>query len=73
MRLQKTEHQEDSYLVLFVKHNQNDRVKDKIDRAFSTYGEKIKVYRKLVLMPKAKRPLGRIRHRFQDNNNIIII
>jgi len=35
--------------------------------AFSTYGERRGVYRVLVGKPEGKRPLGRSRHRREDN------
>jgi len=38
--------------------------------ACSTYGEKRGVYRILVGKPEGKRPLGRPRHRLENNINI---
>jgi hypothetical protein len=35
--------------------------------AFSTHGEKRNTYRILVGKPEEKRPLGRSRHRWEDN------
>ena len=45
---------------------------DKIEKnergvACSTYGERRGVYRVLVEKPERKRPLGRSRHRWEDN------
>jgi hypothetical protein len=36
-------------------------------RACSTNGEKWNAYRIVVRKPKGKRPLGRLRHRWEDN------
>jgi hypothetical protein len=36
-------------------------------RACSTHGEKRNAYRNLVGKPEGKRPLGRRRHRWEDN------
>jgi hypothetical protein len=41
--------------------------KDEIGRACSAYGERRGVYRVLVGKPEGKRPLGRPRHRWEDN------
>jgi len=39
-----------------------------MDRACSAYGgEKRRIYRDLVGKPEGKRPLGRPRHRWEDN------
>ena len=38
-----------------------------MDGACSTYGERRGVYRVLVGKPEGKRPLGRPRHRWEDN------
>jgi len=38
-----------------------------MDRACGTYGERRCVYRVLVGKPEGKRPLGRPRHRWEDN------
>jgi hypothetical protein len=35
--------------------------------AWSTSGEKREIYRILVGKPEEKRPLGRVRHRWEDN------
>jgi len=35
--------------------------------ACSTYGDRIGVYRVMVRNPEGKRPLGRPRHRYEDN------
>jgi hypothetical protein len=37
-------------------------------RACSTYWEGIGVYRNFVGKPEGKRPLGRPRHKWEDNN-----
>jgi hypothetical protein len=42
-------------------------VKEEMDRAFSTNGEKRNAYRILVGKPEEKRPLGRARRRWVDN------
>jgi hypothetical protein len=39
--------------------------------ACSTYGEGIAVYRVLVGKPERKDPLGKPRHRWEDNNRLI--
>jgi hypothetical protein len=36
-------------------------------RAFSTHGEKRRAYRILIGRPEGKRPLGRPRHKCEDN------
>jgi len=41
--------------------------KNEISGAYSTYGERRCVYRVLVGKPEGKRPLGRPRHRWEDN------
>ena len=38
-----------------------------MDGACSAYGERRDVYRVLVGKPEGKRPLGRTRHRWEDN------
>jgi len=38
-----------------------------IGGACSTYGERRGIYRVLVGKPEGKRPLGRLRHRWEDN------
>ena len=35
-------------------------------------GEKRGVYRVLVAKPEGRRPLGRLRHRWEDNINIVL-
>jgi hypothetical protein len=35
--------------------------------AYSAYGERRGIYRVLVRKPEEKRPLGRSRHRWEDN------
>jgi hypothetical protein len=46
----------------------NDQVKeDEMGRTCSTCGEKRNAYRILVAKPERKRPLGRPRHRWEDN------
>jgi hypothetical protein len=55
-------------LVLFVKHHQNDQVKeDEMGRAYSSHGEKRNACRILVGKPEGKRPLGRLKLRWDDN------
>ena len=41
--------------------------KNEIGKACSAYGERRGVYRVLVGKPEGKRPLGRPRHRWEDN------
>jgi 3-oxoacyl-ACP reductase-like protein len=41
--------------------------KNEMGRAFSMYGEKKGVYRVVVGKPEVKRPLGKPRHRWEDN------
>ena len=41
--------------------------KNAMGRACSTYGERRGIYRVLVGKPEGKRPLGRCRHRWEDN------
>jgi hypothetical protein len=38
-----------------------------MDRTCSTHGEKLNTYRILVGKPERNRPLGRPRHRWEDN------
>jgi hypothetical protein len=38
-----------------------------MDKACSAHGERRSVYRVLVRKPKGNRPLGRDRHRWEDN------
>jgi hypothetical protein len=46
----------------------NDQVKeDEMDGVCSTHGEKRNAYRILVGKPERKRPLGKPRHRWEDN------
>jgi hypothetical protein len=53
---------------LFTKYNYNYHVEeDEMGRACSTNGEKKHAYRILVGKPEGKRPLGRPRHRWEDN------
>jgi hypothetical protein len=40
-----------------------------VDRICSTHGHKSNAYRILVEKPEGKRPLGRPRIRWDDNNN----
>jgi hypothetical protein len=40
-------------------------------RTCSTHGDGISVYRVLVGSPEGKRPLGRARHRWEDNIKMI--
>jgi hypothetical protein len=54
--------------VLFAEYNQNDEVKeDEMGRACSMNGAKRNAYRILVEKQEGKRPLGRPRHRWEDN------
>ena len=53
---------------MFTKYCSGDQIeKNEMDGAFSTYGEMRGVYRVLVRKPEGKRPLGRPRHRWEDN------
>jgi hypothetical protein len=45
----------------------NQIEKNEMDGACSTYGEKRGAYRILVGRPEGRRPLGRPRHRWEDN------
>jgi hypothetical protein len=48
-----------------------DQVKeDEMGRACNTNGEKRNAYRIMVGMPEGKRPLGRPRRRWMDNNKM---
>ena len=38
-----------------------------MDRACSTFGERRGAYRVLMVKPERKRPLGKLRHRWEDN------
>ena len=35
--------------------------------------EKVDTYRALVVRPKGRRPLGRSRHRWEDNSKIVLL
>jgi hypothetical protein len=43
---------------------------DVMGRVCSKHGEKMKAYRFLVEKPEGKRPLGRLRRRWEDNIKI---
>jgi hypothetical protein len=42
-------------------------MEDEMGEACNMDGEKLNVYRFLVRKPEGKRPLGRCRHRWEDN------
>jgi hypothetical protein len=44
-----------------------DKIKNEMGGACSTYGEERGVYRVLVGKPEGRKPLGRPRHRWEDN------
>jgi hypothetical protein len=46
--------------------------KNKMDGTYSMYGERRGVYKVLVGKPEGKRPLGRPRHRWDDNIKVDI-
>jgi hypothetical protein len=59
--------------VPFAKNNSNDQVKeDGMGSACSTHGERRNAYRTLVGKPEGKRPLGRPRRRWDDNNRLYL-
>jgi hypothetical protein len=56
---------------LFARYNYNYQIKeDEMGRACSTNGEKRTAYRILVGNPEGNRPLGRPKHRWEDNIRI---
>jgi hypothetical protein len=51
-----------------MKYHLGDQIKKNgMGRACSTYGERRDAYRALVGKPEGGRPLGRLRHRWEDN------
>jgi hypothetical protein len=55
---------------LLTQYCSGDKIeKNEMGRACSTYGERRGVYRVLVGKPEGKRPLGRPRHRWEENIN----
>jgi hypothetical protein len=56
--------------LLFAKYNCSDPVKeDRIGRACSTYGGEKEWVRILVRNPEGKKPLGRVRRKWNDNRS----
>jgi hypothetical protein len=54
--------------VLITKYYSGNQIENnEMGRACSTYGEKSGAYRILVGRPEGKRPLGRLRRRWEDN------
>ena len=54
--------------VLLTQYCSGDKIeKNEMGMACSTYGERKGVYRVLVGKPEGKRPLGKPRHRWEDN------
>jgi hypothetical protein len=54
--------------VPLIQYCSGDKIeKNELGGACSTYGDRIGVYRVMVRKPEGKRPLGRPRHRYEDN------
>jgi hypothetical protein len=69
--LEKTAKLGPSYIVLIAKYNYNDQVKeDEMRRTCSRKGEKRNTYRILVVKPEGNRPLGRPRHKWENNSKM---
>jgi hypothetical protein len=57
--------------AFLIKYYCDDQVKKtEMDRTCSTYGESKGAYRALVGKPEKRRPLGRLRRRWEDNTNM---
>jgi hypothetical protein len=50
-----------------MSHKHTDKIKNEVGGACRAYGERRGIYRVLVGKPARKRPLGRPRHRWEDN------
>jgi hypothetical protein len=59
-------------IVLLTQYCSDDKIyKNEMGGSCSTYGERRCVNRGLVGNPERKRPLGKHRHRWEDNINLL--